>query len=55
MTKEKKNTMSEADKRRIQGAVDRTPNPTTDQKKFKARVVSVVDQRAKQKAEAKGR
>ena len=45
MSNGKKSPMTQTDQRRIQSAVDRTPNPTPQQRAFKAKTASVVAKR----------
>ncbi len=45
MSKGKKTPMTETAQRRIQSAVDRAPDPTPQQRTFKAKAASVVAKR----------
>lgn len=45
MSSSKKTPMTQAAQRRIQSAVDRQPNPSLQQRAFKAKAASVVAKR----------
>lgn len=45
MSNGKKTPMTQTAQRRIQSAVDRTPNPTPQQRAFKAKTASIVAKR----------